>query len=235
MRCVYGRRTLLEDLAELLLGGRTVLLYGPMGSGKSAILEALVRVMEVYRRPCGFSQRTQSLSDITGALLAAYPEVPRRGRAQREIRSALTLAIEAEPGALLLDHLGDPGTQFKGFLRFLRGNGLGVLMAADVEVPRDHERLRAMRLAYQEIEVPPLPSRTMHRILADVLSGDPLPFALQHAEKSALMRIARGRAGWIVMASRLLRDAHYWRDGRIRKESLRAEIMSQIMGRYVAW
>jgi hypothetical protein len=75
----------------------------------------------------------------------------------------------------------------------------------------------------------------MHRILADVLSGDPLPFALQHAEKSALMRIARGRAGWIVMASRLLRDAHSWRDGRIRKESLRAEIMSQIMGRYVAW
>ena len=190
--------------------------------------------MEAYRRPCGLSRRTQSLSDVTAALQAAYPEVPHRGRAQRRIRSALRLTIEVHPGVLLLDHIGDPGTQFKGYLRSLRGKGLGVLMAADVETPRDHERLRAMRLAFQEIEVPPLTSRTMRRILADALSGSPLPFALQPADGSALIRMARGRPGWIVMASRLLRDAHYWRNGRMRKESVRAEIMTQIMGRYVA-
>jgi Cdc6-like AAA superfamily ATPase len=41
------------------LAGRTVLLYGPKGSGKSALLEALVRGMKQQSRPCGFCRRTR--------------------------------------------------------------------------------------------------------------------------------------------------------------------------------
>jgi hypothetical protein len=63
----------------------------------------------------------------------------------------------------------------------MRGTGLGVLLAADAEVPRDHDRLRAMHLTYLEIEVPPLPSRCLYRILDEVLEVAPLPFYFEES------------------------------------------------------
>jgi energy-coupling factor transporter ATP-binding protein EcfA2 len=230
----YGRRNVVKHLSEPLLAGRTVLLYGPMGSGKSTLLEALARGMKKQRRPCGFCRRARSLSDITEALLAAYPGVRREGRTQRQLRSDLVYATEARPGVLLLDHLHDVGTQFKGYLRSMRGTGLGVLLAADAEASRDHSQLRGMHLSYHEIKVPPLASHYLHRILAEVWSAGPPPFTLTEADKSALIRMARGRPGWIVMAGRILCDTHYWRDGRVLRESLRAEIMTRMSSRYLA-
>jgi energy-coupling factor transporter ATP-binding protein EcfA2 len=235
MARLYGRRNIVKMLAEPLLAGRTVLLYGPMGSGKSTLLEALDRRMKKQRRPCGFCRSARSLSAITKALQAAYPEVPSEGRTQRQLRSDLVYAAEVRPGALLLDHLGDVGTQFKGYLRAMRGTGLGVLLAADAEVDRDHDRLRAMHLAYLEVEVPPLPSRCLHRILGETLEADPLPFDLADVDRAALIRMARGRPGWVVWAGRIMCDPHYWRDGRVLLESLRAEIMTRIAGAYCSF
>jgi len=234
MARLYGRRKIVKDLADPLLAGRTVLLYGPMGSGKSALLKALAGRMKKQRRPCGFCRSTRSLSDITAALLAAYPAVPSEGRTQRQLRSDLVYAAEARPGALLLDHLGGVGTQFKGYLRAMRGIGLGVILAADAEVARDHDQLRAMHLAYLEVEVPPLPSRCLHRILDEALAASPLPFALTETDRRALIRIARGRPGWVLRAGRILCDKHYWRNGRVLLELLRAEIMTRITGQYLA-
>jgi MoxR-like ATPase len=109
-----GRRKVVKALAGPLLAGRTVLLYGPKGSGKSALLETLARGMKKQRRPCGFSRCTRSLSDITAALLSAYPAVRRQGRAQRQLRSDLVYAVVARPGALLLDHLAMWAPNSKG-------------------------------------------------------------------------------------------------------------------------
>jgi energy-coupling factor transporter ATP-binding protein EcfA2 len=223
-----------KHLNAQLQAGRTVLLYGPMGSGKSALLEVLAHDMKKQRRPCGFCRSTRALSDITEALLAAYPEVVRAGRTRRQLRRDLVYAVEARPGALLLDHLHDVGTQFKGYLRAMRGTGLGVILAADAEVPRDHDRLRAMHLAYLEAEVPPLPSRCLHRILDQTLEAAPTPFALTDTDRSALVRMARGRPGWIIWACRILGDIHYWRHGRVLLNSLRAEVLTRIMGMYVS-
>jgi len=234
MARLYGRRRVVSDLAEPLIAGRTVLLYGPIGSGKSALLEMLASKMKKQRRPCGFCRSTRSLSDITAALLAAYPAVKSEGRTQRQLRSDLVYAVEARPGALLLDHLGDVGTQFKGYLRAMRGTGLGVLLAADAEVARDHDQLRAMHLAYLEVEVPPLPSRCLHRILDEVQETAPLPFTLTDTDRSKLIRMARGRPGWVIGAGRILSDRHYWRDGRVQLGSLCAEIMTRITGVYLA-
>ncbi|RJQ72782.1 MAG: AAA family ATPase [Desulfobacteraceae bacterium] len=234
MTGLYGRRSFLKRLAEPLLAGRTFLLYGPVGSGKSSLLEDMAQSMKKQGRPCGFCRCTRALSDITEGLLAAYPQVKREGRTQRQLRSYLVDAIEARPGVLLLDHLREVGTQFKGYLRSMRGTGLDVLLVADAGSQRDHERLRATRLAYQEIIVPPLARRAMHRILAEAILPNRLPFALPDVEKSALIRMARGRPGWMILAGRILSDTHYWRDGRVLKESLRAEIMTRIARTYFA-
>jgi Cdc6-like AAA superfamily ATPase len=195
MAGLHGRRTVVKVLTELMLNGQTVLLYGPMGIGKTAIMEAVGRSVKKQKRPCGFARRTRSLSEMTEALLAAYPNAQRDGRTQRQIRGDLSDAIEDQPGVLLLDHLHDAGTQFKGYLRSLQGTGLGVLLAADVEVPRDHARFRSMRLAYREMEVPPLPSRYMHCILMNSLSEKTLPNSLKDADRSALVKVAHGRPG----------------------------------------
>ncbi|MDA8141993.1 MAG: ATP-binding protein [Desulfobacteraceae bacterium] len=232
MVALYGRRRLIEQLTDPLLAGQTLLLYGPVGSGKSAVLQALARGIQKKRRPCGFCRRTQALSDITGALLAVYPEVRVEGRTPRLVRSYLADAIEARPGVLLLDHLGEAGTQFKGYLRALRGTGLGVLLAADAEGPRDHQRVRGMHLSFQEIKVPPLSGRFLRRIMDDGIRAAPLPYPLGPADLAALILMAHGRPGWIIMAVQLLADTHYWRDGRVLKESLRAEIITRIARTY---
>jgi energy-coupling factor transporter ATP-binding protein EcfA2 len=99
MARLYGRRKVVTDLAEPLLAGRTVLLNGPMGSGKSALLEALARRMKKQRRPCGISRSTRSLSDITEALLSAYPAVPGEGRTRRQMRKCeqeIDYSVEVE-------------------------------------------------------------------------------------------------------------------------------------------
>ncbi len=232
MARLYGRRQMMTALTEFMAAGRVVLLYGPIGSGKSALLEAVAGRMKKQRRPCGFCRTTRSLPDMTEALLAAYPASRREGRTRRQLRRDLARAVEERPGALLLDHLSHVGTQFKGYLRALQGTGLGVLLAADAEVDRDHDRWRAMHLAYREFEVPPLRSRCLHRILDEVLDDASLPFALADIDRSALIRMAHGRPGWVIRAVRILGDTHYWRDGRVQLELLRAEILTQIMGMY---
>ena len=234
MQRMYGRRTVIKDLLEPLLAGQTVLLYGPVGGGKSTLLQALAGALKKQRRPCGLCRQTHSLSHATDALMAAYPGVRRQGRTRRQMRSDLSQAIEARPGALLLDHPQHVGTQFKGYLRTLRGTGLGVLWTADCETPRDHEQLRAMHLAYLEIEAPPLSSRCLHHILDDCLAVRPLPCTLSKDDRSAIVRMARGRPGWIIMLSDLLNSNAFWSKGRVLKGPLRAAVLSRIAGMYFA-
>jgi energy-coupling factor transporter ATP-binding protein EcfA2 len=229
----YGRKAIVDDLIALMLKGQIVLLYGPMGIGKTAILEAVRRAIEKDRRPCGFSPQTRSLSDLTAALIQAYPDVNIVGQTQRQIRSALRLAIENNPGVLLCDHLCDAGTQFKGYLRSLRWTtALGVLFAAHAEVPRDHERFRSMHLAYREMEVHPLPSRYMHRIFADTLSGKSLPGFLTDKDRSALVRVAHGRPGWMSIIGELLQRSDFWIEGHVHIAFMRISVMAEIAKRY---
>jgi hypothetical protein len=107
-----------------------------------------------------------------------------------------------------------------------------VLFAADVEVPRDHESFRSMHLAYREMEVPPLPSRYLHSILANSLAEKSLPYPLTDADRSSLLKAAHGRPGWVLMMCDLLLDASYWNRGRVQVDLLRADIMIKINKSY---
>ncbi|MBN2224070.1 MAG: ATP-binding protein [Deltaproteobacteria bacterium] len=227
-----GRKAIVEELVASMLLGQTVLLYGPMGIGKTAILKAVRRAIEKEHRPCGFSTQTRSLSDLTVALLKAYPTVRVENRTQRQIRSALRIAVENNPGVLLLDHLQNAGIQFKWYLRSLRGTGFGVLFAADMEFNRDHRRFRSMNLTYREMEVPPLPNVHMRRILDNTLAEKTLPYPLTAADRSALLRVAHGRPGWIHMIGDLLQKKDCWSNGRVRAKSMQASIMIEINERY---
>ncbi len=227
MKNIYDRRTITNTLHSRLSEGRTILLYGPKGSGKTTILKNVARRIKKDRRPCGLCKMTRALSDVTGALLQAYPSVSTKSRSRRSVRFALDTAVEANPGILLLDHVHAVGTQVRGFLRSLLGTGLGVLMAADVEGERDHRKYRAMRLAYEEETVPPLPGRYMRCIFRNAVPDDALPFPLTEADLRGLLRCARGRPGWIIRMGELLQLENYWHKGRVLKESIYIQLLCE--------
>jgi len=121
---VLGREEILDTVEALALSGETVMVYGPLGIGKTAILGELARRAEQAGRPCAICPRTERLSDVTEALVRCYP-TGTDALTQRQRRCRVRLAIERKPGILLLDHLLDVGNAVKGFLRSLRGTGLG--------------------------------------------------------------------------------------------------------------
>jgi hypothetical protein len=150
----------------------------------------------------------------------------------KQARSRLRTAVEQRPGILLLDHLGQTGRAFKGALRSLRGLGAGVLLAADVDQQRDHERVRRLHLAQHEVELPRLHGSTMRALMRSMLATADLPFHLQAEDASALVTAAEGlpgRAAWFV---RTLRDSGAWSGGRPRCDWLRVEAIIAATERY---
>lgn len=232
---LLGREQLLASLATAAEAGHTVLIHGPWGVGKSALLRALRCRWREEGRPCGLAADTRSLADVTQALCEAYPAVRTAGRSQRHIRSSLRMAVEANPGLLLLDHIGSGGTAVKGFLRSLQGTGLGVLLAADVEDWRDKGKVRALGLAYREIEVSPLPPRHIRLLLDSRLASASLPHRLTDAHRSALLELAAGRPGWIFSMVQRLAEPRYWAGQGVLLELLRCDISLEVMARHLRW
>jgi len=229
-----GREKLLDRLEEDVLRGSTILLLGPLGIGKSSILAALASRLRDRARPCGLASDTRCLGDITAALATAYPEIDASSLTQRRLRSKLRLAVEARPGVLFLDHLFAAGTAMKGFLRSLRGTGLGVVLAADVENRRDHAATRALHLTHMEIGVPPLVRSTMAAILDARLSQQVLPHPLHEDDRKSLLQLAKGNPGKLVSFVSLLSEERFWRDGRVSTASVNGAALELILRRYLA-
>jgi hypothetical protein len=229
---LVGRAVILGELARLLDGGRTVLLYGPVGVGKSSVIRWLDARAEARGIPRAVALDTNTLGDLTAALVRAYPDVDVGSVTMRQARSRLRNAVERRPGIVLLDHLGQTGRAFKGALRSIRGMGVGVLLAADVEQPRDHERIRRLRLTHSEVELPTLHGSTMRTLMRSMVAAADLPFPLRAEDASALVTAAEGlpgRAAWIVEA---LHDSGAWWNGRPRCDWLRAEAIIAAAERY---
>ncbi len=229
---VVGRDDVLASLEAELAEGRTILLHGPLGIGKTALLLELERRARVEGRPCGRSKETTRLSDVTEALRRAYPDAGRQARTQRQLRGALRLAAERRRGSLLLDRLGDVGSAVKGYLRSLRGLGLGVVIAADVEQPRDLARARARRLGYRELAIPPLHGRWMRRLLDEALAGREAAPTIAGPDRKRLLELAAGRPGFIRFLVDRLADPRHRRAGRLMFELLGSEVSMEILRVY---
>jgi len=232
--CLPGREKLLDQLEEEVLRGSTLLLLGPLGIGKSSILEALASRLRGRAGPCSLAPNTRCLGDITSALASAYPDIDASSLTRRRLRSRLRLGVEAQPGVLLLDHVTAAGTAMKGFLRSLRGTGLGVLLVADVENRRDHAAIRALHLTHMEIGVPPLVRSTMAAILDAGLERQHLPHPLHEDDRNHLLRLAKGNPGRLVSFVSLLPEERYWRDGRVLTASVNEAALELVLRRYLA-
>jgi AAA+ superfamily predicted ATPase len=232
MRKLLGRAAIVDVLGKLLDDGVAVLLYGPVGAGKTSVLRSLEARVQARRVPCAVSPTTETLGDLTHALARAYPSVDACSGTMRQIRARLRNAVEQTPGAVLLDHLGRTGTAFKGALKSMRGTGVGVLLAADVEHHRDHARFRSRHLVNREVELPPLHGSTMNVLLKALLAETTLPLPLRDADLRELAAATDGlpgRAVWFVSA---LQAPTAWRNGRPRCDWLRTEAIIAAAERY---
>jgi hypothetical protein len=215
---VLGRDEILDTIQALALSGETVLVFGPLGIGKTAILGELARRVEQDGRPCAVCPRTERLSDVTQALARCYL-LGGGELTQRQRRGRAHLAIERHPGILLLDHLLDVGNAVKGYLRSLRGTGLGVVIAVDVENPR-------------EIALPPLPGRYLRGLLAREIEAQQIPNTVSEPDARSLVQIARGRPGWIVRLVATASKPRYWRGNHLLVELLAADVSLAVTRHY---
>lgn len=222
---MMARNEIIIHLEALACAGRTVLIYGPLGIGKSTILKELRSRISAIGCPCGFAIQTRTLRNVTEALALAYPEVKKEFLTQQQIKGRLRSAVEREPGVLLLDHLLGVGNATKGYLRSLRGTGLGVVISADVEDREDLERVRTCHLAYQEMEIPPLSAKYLRRLLDKKIFQLTMPNNLTKKDYLALLKISAGRPGWIILLTQRLTDPRYWTEGRVKLEVLRADVL----------
>jgi len=205
---------LAKDLALRLERGEHVLLWGPRGSGKTMLLHAVRAELGTLR--CGFSARTTCLDDVTRALECAYADVPTKGLTRRAARSRLWwAAADDDPSVLLLDHVTRVPTAMKGWFRRLRGRVAGVMLAFDVDSPRERARLRTMRLGCFNVRMPPTPARVLARQLTALLKPDGAR-SVPPLSRRALLRAARGRPGWLVQCAEFARDEKYWQGDQLR-------------------
>lgn len=221
---LHAREELLRTLRALIAQGSVVLVHGPIGIGKSAILRALASWARASGRRCGFALRTERFEDVAGAIAGAYPETADFTTTQYGPGSDFRRALEMHPGVLLLDDVVEASPPLMGFLRASRGSGLGVVLAVDVEHPREQIPARRSGLVDREIAIPRMHGVALRRILAERLTGLALPNELVDADRSALLVASEGRPGKLVAMLEHLTVRTYWHEGRIRLGPLLADV-----------
>lgn len=196
------------ELISRLLRGEHVVLYGPLGSGKSVLITEVYRRVAATGAPCAFSETTSCLEDVTHALERAYPEV-KVAPTRRRTRGRLWVAADQKPGVLIFDHVSHVGTAMIGFLRRLRGGVAGVLLAFDVERESERLRLRGRHLGRPFLPMPLSSNARLHRLLRTSCADRQLP-RLVSSDARRIVHAARGRIGWIAHCARLIAHPRYW-------------------------
>jgi energy-coupling factor transporter ATP-binding protein EcfA2 len=207
-------RELRADLFERVGRGEHWILYGPRGSGKSALVEQLHGQFLRASVPCAIASTTASLDDITRTMEAAFPQVATQAVSRRTARYRLWSAADRRRCVLLLDHLTELNTAMVGFLRRLRGGVAGALYVIDVDVERERIRMRkrAKSLALS-VRMPLASSQRLRTLLHSKCAEHGI--SLEPDAERRLVQTAQGRLGWIVLCTALMTDRRYWHDGQL--------------------
>lgn len=197
------------SLQARLLRGEHLMLLGPRGSGKSAVLQELYLRLRRAGAPCAYCPVTQSLDHITCALESAYPGVDTGEITRRAARMRLWNAADRRMGVLLLDEFCGVSTAMVAFLRRLHGKIAGVLSAVDVDDEREQRAVRPWRYGAMSVRVPLATKAQLRKLLL----ARQTEFGLSEIDASARARFlaaARGRPGWIIECTELARLSRYW-------------------------
>lgn len=199
-------------LGARLRSGSHLILYGPRGAGKSTLVGELDVQCRAIGTPCGVAPRTIMLPDIVSALAEAYPGTDIEGMGRKAARVRLRMVADGLPGVLLLDHATRMTTGMLGYLRRLRGGIAGTLLVVDVDSPRERERMRDWHAGTLSIRMPLMPNRALHQVLSAATHSLP---EIESRTLRQIVRMARGRIGWIRECARRLQMQEYWRDDRL--------------------
>jgi len=178
---IIQRATLIEKLAGHARAGHAVLAYGPRGIGASTVLDGCAAWLIDHGRRVVRIARLASSADLIEPLARAYVgEV-------RTARERLRAAIEREPGVVLVDRVERAGAKVRREIRELGAVGLGAILVGQADTPREHARLRALRLAHRELAIPPLDRGAMREVLKAHLTPD-LSARLSDSDRERMMR-----------------------------------------------
>jgi predicted ATPase len=212
-------RAFRAQLGARLRTGSHLILYGPRGVGKSTLIREIADHCKAISTPCGLASETSGLPDIVAALTEAYPYADIEGLTKRATAGRLRWVADRAPGVLLLDHATMVTTAMLGYLRRLRGGIVGALLVVDVDSPHERDRLRSWQAGALSIRMPPVSSRRLRRLLSAATQARHLP-DLEPQMVRYIMRVARGRIGWVTECIRRLPMQEYWRDDRLHLAAL---------------
>jgi energy-coupling factor transporter ATP-binding protein EcfA2 len=207
-------QTFRAELDARLRCGSHLILYGPRGAGKSTLLREIADHHKAIGTPNGLAPETSGLPHIVAALAEAYPCANIEGLTRRAAGVRLRWVADRVPGVLLLDHATMVTTAMLGYLRRLRGGIAGALLVADVDSPRERDRLRSWQAGALSIRMPLVSSRRLHRLLSAATHGRCLA-EIEPGMVQYIIRVARGRIGWVTECIRRLQMREYWRDDRL--------------------
>jgi predicted ATPase len=212
-------RAFRAQLGARLRTGSHLILYGPRGAGKSTLIREIADHCKATGTPCGLAPETSGLPDIVAALAEAYPYADIEGLTKRATAVRLRWVADRAPGVLLLDHATMVTTAMLGYLRRLRGGIVGAMLVADVDSPHERDRLRSWQAGALSIRMPPVSSRRLRRLLTTATQARNLP-EMEPQMVRYIMRVARGRIGWVTECIRRLQVQEYWRDDRLHLAAL---------------
>jgi predicted ATPase len=207
-------RAFRAQLGARLRAGSHLILYGPRGMGKSTLIREIADHCAAIGTPCGVAPETCSLSDIVAALAQAYPYADIEGLTKRAIGARLRRVADGAPGILLLDHTTMVTTAMLGYLRRLRGGIVGALLVTDVDSSHERDRLKTWQVGALSVRMPIASTPRLRRLLAAACYAHSLP-QIEPRMMRYIMRVARGRIGWVTECIRRLQIPEYWRDDRL--------------------
>jgi len=226
---LVGRHLLLARLAELLRNGMSVVLTGPSGIGKTAMLRALCQPCRRIAGTLLYCRDASSLRSTLRSLAEAFrssAEGPQDDPSQvggslskltlAQLRKLVLPRLVSGPYIVLLDHPGEVHGSYTAFLDDLAERfRLRLVVATRSLVQADTGRLWWVTWNFQRIAVPPLSSIAASRLTEVLLGKHDIALPDRKAFVLQAVRCSGGNPGLLTDLCRMAQESKYRIGGRI--------------------